>query len=222
MPEWTVIIPAGGSGKRMGSDIPKQFMELEGIPLLFHTIRALHVLFNEPQIIVPIPLAWMDSISKRWNEVEPKILVSFIEGGQERYFSVLKSLPWIESDNVAIHDAVRPFVNLETIENCKSGLISHKAVVPVLPIKDSIRSISNNGSMAVDRTKFVVVHTPQCFKKETILAAYNVAFDPEITDDASLVERIGEPVFMVSSNEENIKITTPQDWDIANQWIRKK
>lgn len=222
MLKWSVIIPAGGMGRRMGSAVPKQFLELDGRPLIFHTIGVMLKHFDQPQVLIPVPKEWIEQARTLWLKEALDGEVLFIEGGEERYDSINNALPMVRGKNVAIHDAVRPFVSEETIERLKKGMEKNDAVVPVLNMKESLRIRQKEGSMALDRSLYVSVHTPQCFAYELLCKAYDQEFDERVTDDACLVERMGEKVTLVESNEENIKITTPMDWLLAQQLIARR
>lgn len=211
----TFIITAGGIGKRMNSSVPKQFLYLNGTPILMHTIRVFHTFDPSSQILVTLPQDWWSY----WQDLCVKhgfnTPITLIEGGEERYDSIKNALQKAEGSIISVHDGVRPLVSHTTIQNTLEAAMSYGAAVPVLSMKESIRqgSIAKNG--AVDRSQFFIVQTPQCFRKEVIESAYKLPFSHEITDDASLIEKSGTPIRLTRGNEENIKITTPNDILIA-------
>ena len=218
----TVIITAGGIGKRIGKDIPKQFILLGELPILAHTISVFHTFDPSIEILVTLPLEWIvywkSSIKKLGFDIPHQI----IAGGEERFHSIQNALRYATGEHIAVHDGVRPFVSIETITRCFLSLNDAKAVVPVLMIKDTIRKISEGTNQSANRDSFRLVHTPQCFHEKTLRLAYKQDFMPSITDDATLAEQIGEPICFVESNEENIKITTPFDLSIAQSFFLKK
>jgi 2-C-methyl-D-erythritol 4-phosphate cytidylyltransferase len=206
----------------MGSLTPKQFLVLDGRPLIFHTIRAMLKYFEDPQVLVPVPKEWISLAESLWLKEGLKADVRFIKGGAERYDSIKNALPLVLGKYVAIHDAVRPFVSKGTVERLQKGIEACGAVIPVLDMKESLRIKQETGSMALDRSLYISVHTPQCFTYEIIRKAYEQKFDAQVTDDACLVERTGVKITLVASNEENIKITTPMDWLLAKQLTTKE
>jgi 2-C-methyl-D-erythritol 4-phosphate cytidylyltransferase len=139
-----------------------------------------------------------------------------VDGGSERFHSIQNALTICTGDQIGIHDGVRPLVSIETIERCFSGLQYSTAVVPVLNLKDSLRMGKLEISESVDRSKFYLVHTPQCFDASILKEAYLQEYQAHFTDDASVVESIGICPLLVLSNEENIKVTSPTDLKILN------
>jgi 2-C-methyl-D-erythritol 4-phosphate cytidylyltransferase len=215
----TAIITAGGVGKRMNSDIPKQFLLLEGTPVLMHTIQRFYAYDSSIQILVTLPKDWWSY----WNELcekhNFKTPIELVEGGKERYHSVQKAVEIAKGDIIAVHDGVRPLVSESTIQNAFLLAQQKGSGVPVLELKESIRMQSEFGNKALNRKEYVLVHTPQCFRAEWLIKAYKQAYSDEFTDDASVVEKSGEKIFLSESNEENIKITTPNDLKIAALFI---
>jgi 2-C-methyl-D-erythritol 4-phosphate cytidylyltransferase len=218
----TVIITAGGIGKRIGKDIPKQFILLGELPILAHTISVFHTFDPSIEILVTLPSEWIVYWKSSIKKIGFDIPHQIIAGGEERFHSIQNALRYATGEHIAVHDGVRPFVSIETITRCFLSLNVVKAVVPVLMIKDTIRKISEGTNQSANRASFRLVHTPQCFHEKTLRLAYEQDFMPSITDDATLVEQIGEPICFVESNEENIKITTPFDLSIAQSFFLKK
>lgn len=215
----TIIITAGGIGKRMGSSIPKQFLLLGGKPVLMHSIERFAFLKNT-QLLVTLPSDWWlhwQELCQKYNFNIPHILV---EGGVERYDSIKNALTRATGDIIAVHDGVRPLVSKTTIENCLKLAHKHGTAVPVLPLKESIRKGTLEESTSQNRSEFYSVQTPQCFQRDVLLKAYQLPFSSDITDDASLVEKAGFPIFLTLGNEENIKITTPMDLKIGEVLVK--
>lgn len=215
----TVIITAGGIGKRMEANLPKQFICVAGKPILMHTIQRFYDYNPEIQILLTLPKDWLAF----WQELQLKhafrIDYQIVEGGSERYHSIQNALKFAKGDVIGVHDGVRPFVSVATVQSCFTEAKMKGAAIPFLKINESIREIGLGTSKAVNRTNFVSVQTPQCFQKELLLKAYKQDFHDGITDDASLVEQLGIQIQLVPGNEENIKITTPNDLKIAELFV---
>jgi 2-C-methyl-D-erythritol 4-phosphate cytidylyltransferase len=212
-----VLIVAGGSGRRMGSATPKQFLLLRQRPLLMHTIEKFHTFDNSVAITLVLP----EEHVKLWRELVTSHLFSvphkIVAGGEERFNSVkngLNSLP--AKGVVAIHDGVRPLVSHQTIERCFAGVGISGAAIPVVEPPESVRMLTVKGSMPLNRSNIRLVQTPQVFSLEVIKKAYMCEYSPAFTDDATVVESAGFAVSLVEGNVENIKITTPADLRYAD------
>ena len=211
----SVIITAGGIGKRMGTDLPKQFLEIQGKPILLHCLEKFHSFDSTLEIIITLPADWMSYWTELLKTFHCEIPHRVSTGGQERFHSIQMALSQCTGDFIMVHDGVRPLVSHETIQRCIEGLAHSESVIPVLAVKDSLRVLTKDGSEMVDRNAYKLVHTPQCFKAELLKKAYQTSFQEGMTDDASVVGLIGPEPFLVKSNEENIKITTSSDLAIA-------
>ena len=211
----SVIITAGGIGKRMGTDLPKQFLEIQGKPILLHCLEKFHSFDPALEIIITLPADWMSYWTELLKTFHCEIQHRVSTGGQERFHSIQMALSQCTGDFIMVHDGVRPLVSHETIQRCIEGLAHSESVIPVLAVKDSLRALTTTGSEMVDRNAYKLVHTPQCFKAELLKKAYQTSFHEGMTDDASVVGLIGPEPFLVKSNEENIKITTSSDLAIA-------
>lgn len=214
------IIVAGGSGKRFGSALPKQFAELHGTPVLMHTIRAFARCPWVNCIRVVLPAlhidTWQALCLRHGFEVDHQV----IEGGAERYFSVLNALALLADDTlVAVHDGVRPLVTPTLIARLCRAAAEHHAVVPVVSLAESLRRLEGEASVAVDRSLYVSVQTPQVFKSSLLVSAYRQPYSPAFTDDASVVEAQGHPITTVPGDPLNIKITTRADLLFAQAWL---
>lgn len=210
-----VIIVAGGKGLRMGGDVPKQFQLLGNQPVLMHTLQRFADDCKDLQIILVLPQEqieyWSDLGEKYHFGVEHWI----VAGGETRFHSVQNGLAQIPDDAegvVAVHDGVRPLVSREVIGKCFEEARRKKAVVPVVPVVESLRHVSDG---AVPRADYRLVQTPQTFDIQLLKQAYRQPFSKDFTDDASVVEAFGHPISMVEGNRENIKLTTPFDLRIA-------
>ena len=217
---FSIIITAGGIGKRMGSHIPKQFIEVNGKPILMHTIEQFFSFNPNCQILLTLPSDWISFWKELIVQHRFEIKHHIIDGGIERYDSIKNAISHCTEDFIGVHDGVRPLVSHQTIERCLSNLSELKAVIPVLTIKESIRELKQEISKAVPRVNFVTVQTPQFFTATIIKNAYDQPYHSNITDDASLVEENGHKIHLVEGNEENIKVTTPMDLKIINLLIK--
>jgi len=216
----SVIITAGGIGKRFTSSVPKQFLPLLGTPVLMRTINVFYQWDNKVQIILTLPADWVEYWQNLMREHEFNVPHSIVEGGEERYHSIKNALDSCQGDYVMIHDGVRPLVNEETLNRCTSDLENKKAVVPVVVLKESIRSVKDNSSFSLDRNDYVRVQTPQCFSLGILKKSYNEEYREVFTDDASVVEAGGNKIYMEQGNAENIKITTRLDFELAEAILK--
>ena len=217
----SVIITAGGMGKRFSSEVPKQFLALEGIPVLMHSINAFNRWNPNTEIVLTLPEEWFDYWKELIDKYNFRTPHSVVGGGKERYHSIKNALSSCSGDLVMIHDGVRPLVDENTLDRCLNALQKNKAVVPYIKLKDSIRSLNGNKSISVVRKNFVSVQTPQCFEFNVINDAYQGEYQDFYTDDASVAEKNGIEIHLVEGNEENIKITTPVDLKVAHLLIKK-
>lgn len=214
------IILAGGKGLRMGSDIPKQFIEIAGKPILFYTLESFIHFDKELKITLVLPesqLNYWEKISGNWPY---KNLINIVTGGKERFFSVKNGLDSLdECDLIAIHDGVRPLLSTKLLKRAFEFSDTDQAKIPVLPLTDSLRQLTNLGSEAVDRSLFVAVQTPQVFRFSTIKEAYKQDYLSTFTDDASVVEHNQIKVDTFLGDRKNIKITTPEDLKIMKAYL---
>ena len=211
-----IVIVAGGSGNRMGSATPKQFLELLGQPILMHTIQKFHHCIPSGEIILALPKNEQNTWQQLCQQHAFALPHTIVNGGGTRFHSVQNALKEVTEDGlVAIHDGVRPLVSEQVILDCFNAAQKYGAAIPVLALQDSIRQLTNNGSQVADRNQFVLVQTPQCFQSDLILKAYQQSFNNSFTDDASVVEQLEHSIHLVDGNKENIKITTPADLKVA-------
>lgn len=223
MPMKNVIIVAGGKGVRMGGDLPKQFMEVDGKPILMRTIEAFYSFDNAIRIIVVLPSEYREYWIRLCKGYGFNISHEIVDGGETRFHSVKNGLNRVDSGYVAIHDAVRPFVSNELIKECFDNAVEYKAVIPVIELTDSLRELKGGDNSAiVDRSKYRMVQTPQVFEVELLKKAYGHSFNKLFTDDASVVEMLGHPVYLVQGERTNIKITTPFDLDLAEVILKSR
>jgi 2-C-methyl-D-erythritol 4-phosphate cytidylyltransferase len=215
------IIVAGGSGRRMKSAIPKQFLLLEGKPLLMHTIEKFNSFDSDIEIILVLPSEhhslWRGLIREYSFEISHKI----VSGGEERFHSVRAGLACVTEESlVAVHDGVRPLVSHDTIWRCFADAEEFGTAVPFIEPSDSVRIISGDDSRPCLRNEVRLIQTPQVFRSSLIFSAYDRDYDPSFTDDATVAEAAGIKVHLTHGNRENIKITTPEDLTVAHALIR--
>lgn len=226
----SVIIVAGGKGLRMGGDLPKQFLPIGGRPVLMHTLEAFERAIPGIQIVLVLPKDQQDFWRDLCEQHHLTLPHTIATGGETRFHSVLNGLKALPAQPstlnpqpslVAVHDGVRPFVSEDVIRRCFAAARDHAAVVPVVPVVETLRQIdisAPNGadmSVTVNRSLYRLVQTPQTFQLPLLLRAYEQPYTEAFTDDASVVEALGHPITLVEGNRENIKITTPFDLTIA-------
>ena len=215
-----VIIVAGGSGRRMGGSLPKQFMMLGNEPILARSINRIHEALPAAEVVVVLPKEHIElwkNIAARFEVAEHKIAC----GGEERFHSVLNGLQALseEVEYIGIHDAVRPLVSKKLIIKLMLEAEKNAAVIPVVAPPDSYRKVEGELSHIIDRSTLRIVQTPQIFQASVLRKAYEQEFSPAFTDDASVVEMAGHKITLVEGERENIKITTPVDMTIAEAII---
>ncbi|MDH6356744.1 2-C-methyl-D-erythritol 4-phosphate cytidylyltransferase [Parabacteroides sp. PF5-9] len=217
-----VIVVAGGKGLRMGSDLPKQFIPVEGKPVLMHTLEAFYQWDEYVDIVLVLPEEHREYWHMLCKEIGCKTSHHIVNGGDTRFQSVKNGLNFLseelgvqpdckEKALIGVHDGVRPFPAPEVITNCFDNAEQEGSAVPVIPIVDSMREKNEEGTHSVDRNQFYIVQTPQVFRSDLLLQAYRQPCSSDFTDDATVVEASGHSIFIVPGNRENIKITTPFD-----------
>lgn len=215
-----VVIVAGGSGRRMGAALPKQFMMLGNMPILGRTVNRMREALPAAQIVVVLPAEHIElwrNIAARFDIAEHKIAT----GGAERFHSVKNGIEALgeEVKTIAIHDGVRPLVSKKLIIKLVLECEEHDAVIPAVAPTDSYRIVEGVGSRIIDRSQLRMIQTPQCFSAEALRKAYEQPFSASFTDDASVMEAAGHAITLIEGERENIKITTPSDITIAEAII---
>jgi len=208
------LIVAGGKGERMNADIPKQFLLLNGTPILMHTLKQFSH-FEEIVLVLPhSQFEYWQELCDTYNFSKQHTLVA---GGITRFHSVKNGLDSIADNTiVAIHDGVRPLVSTTLIDSLVAETKSGIGVIPIVPVKDSIRKVEGENSVHVDRSNLLKVQTPQCFLSADIQKAYTQDFSDTFTDDASVFEANGGKINTLLGEEKNLKITTEKDLKIAS------
>lgn len=205
----------------MQSSLPKQFIPLDGKPVILHSFDAFKAYDPEMQFI----LVLFKGLEHAWQEIlsshKYNLKHTLVEGGEERFHSVKNGLDALgdQVDVVAIHDAVRPLVSKDTIARCFESATKKGSAIPTIPVVDTIRRTTPDGNFSIPRHELEAVQTPQCFKANLIKEAYNTAYRESFTDDASVLESTGREIHRVSGNRTNIKITTQEDLLIAKAFL---
>jgi 2-C-methyl-D-erythritol 4-phosphate cytidylyltransferase len=219
------VIVAGGTGSRMQSQVPKQFIPVGGLPILMHTVRQFYWFSSSVNIILVLPHKDIPVWKALCAEYAFNIPLTIVAGGETRSHSVQNGLHVIPGNDglVAIHDGVRPFVSQQTISHSFEVAGKEGCAIAVVPLKDSIRRISADGSsQSADRTAFRLVQTPQTFQIGLIKKSFAQALHTQFTDDASVAEAAGFSIHLIEGTYENIKITTPEDLLWAEAYLNKK
>jgi len=222
----TAIIAAAGMGSRMASDRPKQFLQLAGIPIIFHTLKPFEECDSIHEVIVVLPAEQTAAFLEMAGRHGLRKLARVVPGGTTRADSVKRGLIAVRAASanvVAVHDGVRPFVTVDEIENVVDAAESDGAAILVGRVTDTIKQISGDSVVQTfERRELRRALTPQCFRYELLRKAYDQADvnDPTLTDESALVEKIGAPVTIIEGSSRNIKITTPEDLLIAEAFFR--
>lgn len=218
-----LVLVAGGSGKRMGSKLPKQFLELKGKPILMHSMKAFYQAFSALEIVLVLP----ESQQEFWKELCKKhqfdIPHQVVNGGAERFHSVHNGLMALKTEGlVAIHDGVRPLLSSALVEKAFQDLRKNTGRIPVVPVIDSLRDVSDHTSQSVNRSNFKAVQTPQVFHLEEIKAAFEQGYRESFTDEASVFEKHGGEIELFEGESENIKITRKLDLKLAELILEER
>lgn len=219
MKKYAVIV-AGGNGTRMGSAVPKQFLQLKGKPLLWYTLETFLRAFDDLFIILVIPADFEAEGGKLIRQTTAPSRIRMVAGGATRFHSVQNGLQQIEEESVVfVHDGVRCLLTEKLIRRCYNQALEKGSAIPAVAVSDSIRMAEGNTTRAIDRNLLLAVQTPQTFRSEIILPAFRQAYSEAFTDEATVAEAAGHKVFMIEGEKANIKITLPADLVIAEQLI---
>lgn len=217
------IVVAGGSGTRMGGSLPKQFLLLKDKPVLYYTIKTFLEAYDDLQIVLVLPMDFTDMGQEIIDAFFDKERIRITAGGDTRFQSVKNGLSLIDEESIIfVHDGVRCLVSKELIHRCYQQAVETGTAIPVVPSKDSIRLISEEGNEAFDRNKVMLVQTPQTFHSKILIPAFQIDYKDKFTDEATVVEAFGMKVSLVEGEENNIKITRPVDLLIAENILNDK
>jgi 2-C-methyl-D-erythritol 4-phosphate cytidylyltransferase len=222
MKKYAVIV-AAGSGIRMGGTLPKQFILVNNKPVLYYSLHAFLNAFADLQIILVLPVDYMDIGQEIIDAYFDKEKIRIAAGGETRFQSVKNGLELVEEESIIfVHDGVRCLLTENLIHRCYASAVETGTAIPVIISKDSVRIVNDEGNDAVDRNKVMLVQTPQTFHSKILLPAYQIDYKEKFTDEATVVEAYGLKVTLVEGEQDNIKITTPLDLLIAEKLINDR
>ena len=214
---------AGGVGTRMDSSTPKQFLLLAGKPILMHCISAFHEAFQDIQIVVALPEGHLLTWEELCQHYKFTLLHEVVPGGEKRFHSVKNSLTNIPEDGlVAIHDGARPLVSIELIRRSFTEASNYGNAIPSTPVNESLRFVNGADNEPVSREHYRIIQTPQVFSSRLIKKAYETEYDESFTDDATVLELLGEKIHLIEGERSNIKITQPSDLLLAEALMKPK
>lgn len=214
------IIVAGGKGTRMNSELPKQFILLKNKPMLYYTINAFLKAFDDIEIILVLPVEHMSKGQEIIDGYFDRSRFRLCEGGRSRFHSVQNGLSLVKEESIIfVHDGVRCLLTSELVKKCFNVAIEFGTAIPAINSKDSLRLITSNGNKMIERNKVKLIQTPQTFHSKILLPAFNIDYKDKFTDEASVVEAYGLKVHLVEGEENNIKITTPFDLQLAENLL---
>jgi 2-C-methyl-D-erythritol 4-phosphate cytidylyltransferase len=215
------VIVAGGQGTRMGTAMPKQFLELEGRPVLHHTLQAFIDALPGIHLILVLPAHQVSYAQMILQTFPERIDLTIVTGGETRFHSVKNGLQGIPEDGIIlVHDGVRPLASRELIQRCYRQAVEKGSAIPAIAVADSMRLVNDEGSEPVDRSQLRIIQTPQAFRASVLLPAFDQPYAESFTDEATVVEAYGDEVFLVEGERSNLKITTPEDMAIAAALLR--
>jgi 2-C-methyl-D-erythritol 4-phosphate cytidylyltransferase len=217
------IIVAGGTGTRMGSSLPKQFMLLKGRPVLYYTLKTFFDTWPDLQVILVLPVAYTDMGQEIIDAFFDKNRIRITAGGDTRFQSVKNGLALVQEESIIfVQDGVRCLLSSALIERCYAQAVETGTAIPAIPSNDSIRLLNEEGNTAYDRSKVMIIQTPQTFHSKILLPAFQIDYKDKFTDEASVVEAYGMKVSLVEGEISNIKITTPVDLLIAERILEER
>lgn len=222
-PDQYVVIVAGGQGTRMGAALPKQFLDLNGKPVLYHTIKAFKEALPDAHIILVLPAHQISYAQMVLQHFPERMDLTLVTGGDTRFESVRNGVRDIPADAVVfVHDGVRPMVSSTLIQRCYEQAVEKGSAIPAIAVADSIRMQEGTATGIIDRDRLRAIQTPQTFKASLLLPAMQQPYEPSFTDEATVVEKSGHEVFLIEGERFNIKITTPEDMIIAEALMKAK
>lgn len=214
------VIVAGGTGTRMNNAIPKQFLLLNGKPVLYYTIDTFLKAYDDMHIVLVLPEEHMAAGQEIIDAFFDYNRIKITAGGRTRFHSVQNGLKLVEEESIVfVHDAVRCLFSADLIHRCYDAVLTFGSAIPVIDCKDSIRMLTEDGNEAIDREMIKLVQTPQVFYSKILLPAFNIDYKDKYTDEATVVEAFGLKVYLVDGEERNIKITNPTDLLLAERLL---
>lgn len=226
MKKYAVIV-AGGSGLRMGTQVPKQFLLLKGKPVLWHTLTVFLDAYEDLEIILVLPEEHLETGRAILYSTHAPERIRMVSGGATRFHSVKSGLrcielPAAEPSIIFVHDGVRCLATTALVHRCYEKALEYGAAIPVIDSKDSVRLLTSEGNTAIDRSRVKLVQTPQTFLGSVLLSSYDIEYSEIFTDEATVVEAAGHKVALVEGETDNIKITTPVDLVLAEQLMMNR
>lgn len=217
------VIVAGGKGVRMGSAVPKQFLPLRGHTVLYHAIKAFADAYDDMQLVLVLPEDQLSYAQMVLQSFPDRVDITIVVGGETRYHSVQNGLKVVgENSIVFVHDGVRPLVTPALIRRCYEQAMEKGSAIPAIPVADSMRILEDDDSRPVDREMMRIIQTPQTFRADVLLPAFQQEYVPAFTDEATVVEANGGTVFLTMGERSNIKVTTPEDMIIAEALLKDR
>jgi len=217
------IIVAGGTGQRMGSVVPKQFLEIEHKAILLHTIDQFVAAFANIEIVIVLPEVYINEGKAIIEKNKFKNTFDFVVGGETRFQSVKNGLSKVTTSSIVfVHDAVRCLLTPALVQRCYQQAVEKGSAIPAVSATDTIRLMEGEKHHLINREDVMLIQTPQTFQSEILLKAFEQNYQASFTDEANVVEASGVPIFLVEGEFENIKITRPLDMAIANYILTKR
>jgi 2-C-methyl-D-erythritol 4-phosphate cytidylyltransferase len=217
MKKYAVIV-AGGAGTRMGTEMPKQFLELCGRPILWYTLNTFLSAYDDMPVVLVAPEQHLETTRALVATTAFPERIEVVTGGATRFESVRNGLATIAGESVIfVHDGVRCLVSRELIHRCYAAALEHGSAIPVVDSKDSVRLLTAAGNEAIDRHRIKLVQTPQTFLSSLLIPAYKAVYRESFTDEASVVEAAGHAINLIDGEIDNIKITVPADLTVAER-----
>lgn len=222
MDKYAVIV-AGGKGLRMGNAVPKQFLPLAGKPILYYTIKAFADAYDDMKIVLVLPQDQLSYAQMVLQAFPDRIDLEIVTGGETRFHSVQNGLKAVSNDAVVfVHDGVRPMVSPELVRACYEQAVEKGSAIPAVAVSDSMRMVDGETSRAVNREQMRSIQTPQTFRADILLPAFKQEYNEGFTDEATVVEAFGKPVYLIAGEKSNIKLTTPEDMMVAEAMLSEK
>ncbi len=222
MDKYAVIV-AGGKGLRMGNAVAKQFLPLAGKPLLYYTIKTFLDAYADMKLVLVLPEDQLSYAQMVLQAFPDRIDMTIVTGGETRFHSVQNGLKEVSAGAVVfVHDGVRPLVSAQLIRACYEQAVEKGSAIPAIPVADSMRMVEGNNSSPVNREYMRSIQTPQTFRADILLPAFQQEYTNAFTDEATVVEAYGAQVYLIEGEKRNIKLTTPEDMMIAEIMLREK
>ncbi len=217
------VLVAGGKGLRMGTALPKQFLPLNGQPVLYHTVKAFLDAYADIHLILVLPAEQLSFAQMVLQCFPERIDMTIVAGGETRYHSVQNGLKAVRGNSIVfVHDGVRPLASAALIQRCYEQAVEKGSAIPAIAVSDSIRTVEGDTSKPINREQLRSIQTPQTFRSEIILPAFAQTYNAAFTDEATVVEAAGTDIFLIEGEKSNIKVTTPEDMILAEALLKER